>query len=74
MTNEKRLSLIEQIVKSSKKDKTLKTPKKRGRPPKAKTESNFVPMEPTAPSHHDINEEFEYLTNNKAESFINYEN
>lgn len=66
MTSEERLKLIEEAVKKAnakrKKNKVDKVIK-----------SNYVPLEPSAPNHHDINEELGYLTEYKAETYINYE-
>lgn len=67
MTSEERLDLIKNLAKAGKKAK------KRGRPAKAKVQSDFVPLEPTAPSENDIREEIEFLTQYKAENYINYE-
>lgn len=72
MTSEERLELIKQIAKKNNASKKKKK-KRPGRPAKKKVESNFIPMEPTSPSHHDIAEEFAFLTDNNAEQFINYE-
>jgi hypothetical protein len=66
MTNEERLNLIEEIVKKVNAKRKMTTC---SRPIK----SLYAPLEPATPSHHDINEELGYLTEYKAESYINYE-
>jgi len=66
MTNEERLKLITKLAKKGNKKRKKVSSKK-------KIESNFVPLEPIAPSEHDINEEFEFLTNYNAENFLNNE-
>ena len=69
MTSEERLELIKQFALKN----AAKKKKRPGRKAKPKVESDFVPLEPTAPSHHDINEELEFLTQHTAEQFINHE-
>ena len=66
MTNEERLKLITKLAKKGNKKRKKVSSKK-------KIESNFFPLEPIAPSEHDINEEFEFLTNYNAENFLNNE-
>ena len=64
MTEVERLNLIESLVKKAKK-KTKRASKE--------IQSDFVPLEPTAPTEDDINEEFDNLTRYKADQYINYE-
>ena len=64
MTSEERLKLIKSLAKKAKK-KTKREAKK--------IESDFVPLEPTAPTENDINEELRNLTRYTADQYINYE-
>lgn len=64
MTSEERLELIATLAKKGAKKKKSVT---------RKLKSDFVPLEPIAPSERDIEEEIEFLTNYKAENYINYE-
>jgi hypothetical protein len=65
MTSEERLKLIKSLAKKVKK-KTKRAAKK--------IESDFVPLEPTAPTENDITEEFNILTRYTADQYINEEN
>ena len=65
MTSSERLRLIKSLVK--------KTKKKAKRAAK-NIQSDFVPLEPTAPSERDILEEFDNLTRYTANTYINNEN
>ena len=67
MTSEERLELIKNLAKAGK--KAAKTSRKRGRPAKTKVDSDFVPLAPMAPSQHDIEEEYEFLTKNTLATF-----
>lgn len=64
MTSSERLKYIKSLVKKTKK-KSKRVPKK--------VDSDFVPLEPTAPTEDDINEEFNNLTRYTADQYINYE-
>lgn len=64
MTSEERLNLIKSLVKKSKKKSKRET---------KKVNSDFVPLEPTAPTENDINEEFDILTRYTANQYINEE-
>lgn len=62
MTSEERLKLIKSLVKKAKKKAKRET---------KKTESDFVPLKPTAPTEFDIHEELDNLTRYTANQYIN---
>lgn len=64
MTSSERLKYIKSLVE--------KTNKKSKRVSK-KVDSDFVPLEPLAPTHEDISEEYSNLVRYKADQYINYE-
>lgn len=64
MTSSERLKYIKSLVKKTKK-KSKRVPKK--------SDEDFVPLEPTAPTEDDINEEFNNLIRYTADQYINYE-
>ena len=64
MTSSERLKYIKSLVE--------KTKKKSKRAPK-KSNEDFVPLEPVAPSQQDINEEYNNLVRYSADQYINYE-
>jgi len=62
MTEKQRINLIKKLAKKGKKKRAPK-----------KVDSDFVALEPIAPSENDISEEFEHLTRYTADQYINYE-
>jgi|TARA_B110000908_G_C10247649_1_gene449762 hypothetical protein len=64
MTEVERLNLIKSLVKKA---------KKKAKRASKEIQSDFVPLEPTAPTEFDIHEELDNLTRYTANQYINNE-